>query len=81
MGIGRQAVQFGQRRIARKMLRAVPWLGGLVALVTVGRAMRRKGMVGGSVDTALDFLPYVGGVKNAAEVVRGRDFIPDRTSR
>jgi hypothetical protein len=81
MGIGRQAVQFGQRRIARKMLRAVPWLGGLVALVTVGRAIRRKGMVGGSVDTALDFLPYVGGVKNAAEVVRGRDFIPDRTSR
>ena len=30
-------------------------------------------------DTALDFIPFVGGVKNAAEVVRGRDFIRDRT--
>src|SRR5688572_3262325 len=42
MGIGRQAMQYGQRRIARKMLRAVPWLGGIVALVTVGQAIRRK---------------------------------------
>ena len=71
-------MQYGQRRIARKMLRAVPWLGGLVALATVGLAVRRKGMLGGTVDTALDFIPFVGGVKNAAEVVRGRDFIPDR---
>ena len=78
MGIGRQAMQYGQRRIARKMLRAVPWLGGIVALVTVGQAIRRKGMLGGTMDTALDFIPWVGGVKNAAEVVRGRDFIPDR---
>ncbi len=60
------------------MLRAVPWLGGLVALATVGLAIRRKGMLGGTVDTALDFIPFVGGVKNAAEVVRGRDFIRDR---
>ena len=60
------------------MLRAVPWLGGIVALVTVGRAIRRKGLVGGTADTALDFIPFVGGVKNAAEVVRGRDFIRDR---
>jgi hypothetical protein len=78
MGIGRQVVQYGQRRIARKLLRAVPWLGGLVALATIGQAVRRKGVVGGTVDSALDFIPYLGGVKNAAEAVRGRDFIPDR---
>jgi hypothetical protein len=78
MGIRRQAWQYGQRRLARKMLRAIPWLGGIVALVTVGQAIRRKGMLGGTVDTALDFIPYVGGVKNAAEAVRGGDFIPDR---
>jgi len=78
MGIGRQAWQYGQRRVARKMLRAVPWLGGLVALVTVGQAIRRKGAIGGTVDTALDFIPWVGGLKNTAEAVRGRDFIHDR---
>jgi hypothetical protein len=79
MGITQQALQFGQRRVARKLLRAVPFLGAIVALVTVGRAIRRKGMIGGTVDTTLDFIPYVGAVKNTAELVRGRDFIADRT--
>jgi hypothetical protein len=78
MGITQQAVQFGQRRIARKMIRAGPFLGAIVALVTVGRAIRRKGMIGGTVDTTLDFIPYVGAVKNTVEVVRGRDLIADR---
>jgi hypothetical protein len=78
MSITRQALQYGQRRIARKMLRAMPWLGGIVAIATVGAAIRRKGFIGGTVDTALDFIPYVSGLKNAAEVVRGRDFIRDR---
>ncbi|HUE89210.1 MAG TPA: hypothetical protein VMO26_24290 [Vicinamibacterales bacterium] len=78
MGIAQQALQFGQRRIARKMLRAVPFLGAIIALATLGRAVRRKGMVRGAVDTTLDFIPYVGGVKNTLEVVRGRDFLEDR---
>lgn len=81
MGMTQQALQFGQRRVARKMLRAVPFLGGVVALVMVGRAIRRKGLIGGTVDTTLDFIPYVGAVKNTAEVVRGRDFIKEREPR
>jgi len=44
----------------------------------VGQSIRRKGAIGGTVDTVLDFIPWVGGVKNTAEAVRGRDFIPDR---
>jgi hypothetical protein len=60
------------------MTRALPWLGGLIALATLGSAIRRKGFVGGTADTALDFIPFVGGAKNIAETVRGRDFIRDR---
>ena len=78
MNITRQVVQYGQRRIARKMLRAVPWLGSLVALFTLGAAIRRKGVMRGTVDTSLDFIPYVGGMKNVAEAVRGRDFLSDK---
>ncbi len=78
MGIARQAFQYGQRRLALKMLRAVPWLGAVVALATLGMAVRRKGAIGGTVDTALDAIPYLGGAKTLAEVVRGRDFIRDR---
>jgi len=78
MSISQQVLQYGQRRIARKMLRAVPWLGAIVALGTLGISIRRKGAIGGSVDTLLDFIPFVSGLKNTAEIVRGRDFIPDR---
>ena len=74
----RQALQYGTRRTTRKLVRAVPLLGAVVAVATLTRAMRRKGMFGGALDTALDFIPFVGGAKNAMEVVRGRDFIADR---
>jgi hypothetical protein len=53
-------------------------VGGLVALATVGAAIRRKGLLGGTVNTVLDFIPFVGGAKNLAEMARGRDFIKDR---
>ena len=80
MGMTRQLVQYGQRRITRKMLRSVPFLGSLVALATLGWAIRRKGVWRGTADTALDFIPFVGGFQNTAEVLRGRDFLRDRTS-
>jgi hypothetical protein len=66
--------------MTRRLYRSVPWIGGVIALVTIGRAMRRKGFLGGAVDTVLDFIPFVGAAKNMAEVSRGRDFIPDRVT-
>lgn len=81
MSITRQAIQYGERRIARRLLRSVPWLGGIVAIATLGAAIRRKGVFRGAIDTALDFIPFIGGMKNAAEIVRGRDLIGDRTVR
>ena len=78
MGISRQITQFASRRATRKLTRAVPWIGAVVALATLGRAIQRKGWFGGSLDTALDFTPFVGTVKNMAEVGRGRDFIRDK---
>lgn len=79
MGMGRQLTQFAGRRVTRKVTRAVPWVGAVVALITVGGAIRRKGWFGGALDTALDFTPFVGTIKNMAEVGRGRDFIRDKS--
>ena len=64
--------------MAKRLLRAAPWIGGVVALATLGASIRRKGAVKGTVDTLLDFTPIVGSVKNTAEVMRSRDFIRDR---
>jgi hypothetical protein len=73
------ATRFGQIRLARRMARSLPWFGAAIALYTLGSAIRRKGFLGGTMDTALNAVPFVGGVKNAAEVIRGRDFIRDRS--
>jgi hypothetical protein len=79
MAIRNQAIKYGQRRIMRRVTRSIPWIGAVVALYTIGATIRRKGVVGGTLDTVLNAIPFVGAVKNTAEVVRGRDFIRDRT--
>jgi hypothetical protein len=40
--------------------------------------MRRKGLIGGAFDTGLNAMPGIGAAKNAVEMLRGRDFFPDR---
>ena len=79
MTLRQHAVQYGQRKLARRLGRSLPWVGAAIALVTVASAIRRKGVVGGTIDSALNAIPFIGGLKNVAEVVRGRDFIADRT--
>jgi hypothetical protein len=73
--------RWGGARLARRLGRSVPFLGTVIALVTVGAAIRRKGLLRGMADTALTALPFVGTAKTAVEVVRGRDIIPDRAPR
>ena len=79
MAISAQLKRYAARRVTRRLIRSMPWIGSVIALVTLGSTIRRKGLLGGTVDTALDFVPVVGAVKNLAELVRGRDFIDDRT--
>jgi hypothetical protein len=79
MAIQQQVVRYGQLRLARRISRSLPWIGGVLALAAVGSAIRRKGLFGGIADSALNAIPVVGGVMNVAEVVRGREFIRDRT--
>jgi len=76
--VTRHVRQYAGRKLARRLYRSVPWVGGVVALVTIGAAIRKKGFLGGTVDTALDMIPFVGGAKNLVEAGRGRDFIRDK---
>jgi hypothetical protein len=76
-----QLTRVAARRLTRRLSRSIPWVGSAVALLTLGAAIRRKGMIGGAADTALDFVPFVGAAKNLLEVRRGRDFIPERQVR
>ena len=80
MSIQQALLVMGARR-ARRMERALPWIGVAFALISIGAAIRRKGFVRGSVDTALNAMPVVGSLKAAAEMIRGREFIPPKTQR
>lgn len=79
MGVTRQIGQYARGRVLRRLLRSMPWLGAVVAIAAVGTAVRRKGLLGGTLDTALDATPGVGAVKNVFEAIRGRDFIGDKS--
>ena len=78
MSMTHAAARYGQRRLTRRLSRSLPWIGGAIALFTLGAAIRQKGLIGGTLDTALNAVPLVGGVKILAEAVRGRDFIRAR---
>jgi hypothetical protein len=69
---------YATRKIGRRLTRSIPWIGAVIALVTLGEAIRRKGLFRGLVHSGLDATPFVGAAKNFAEAARGRDFIPDR---
>jgi hypothetical protein len=79
MALTQQVTQYARGRVIRRLSRSIPWIGAVVAIAAVGTAIRRKGVFGGTLDTALDATPWVGAVKNAAEAIRGRDFIKDKT--
>ena len=75
---GHRVVRWGGARLSRRLAKSVPVIGALVAVATVIGTLRRKGVISGAFDTALNAVPFVGAAKNAVEIARGRDFFPDR---
>jgi hypothetical protein len=74
-----QPVQrYAGRKISKRLARSIPWIGAVIAIATVGSAIRRKGLVRGAIHSGLDAIPFVGGAKNIAETVRGRDILRDK---
>ena len=62
------------------MGKSLPFVGAIVSAALLAEAVRRKGWLGGMVDTGLNAIPFVGALKNGVEVL-SRDFIPDRPAR
>jgi hypothetical protein len=81
MPVTEHIVRWGGARLSRRLSRTVPLLGGAIALATIAATMKRKGFFKGALDTGLNATPLLGVAKNAVELIRGRDFIPDRPVR
>jgi hypothetical protein len=78
MSVTSTLTRWGGARLSRRLAVSVPYFGAAVALLTLGYAIRRKGVLRGSLDTGLNAVPFVGATKNLVELWRGRDFFDDR---
>jgi hypothetical protein len=68
-------------QVAKRMAKMVPFGGTAVAVVLVGTDVKNKGLFKGVVNSGLDAIPIVGLLKNGIEIVRGKDFIPDKEEK
>ena len=73
----RKAAEAGGWVAAKRVAKAVPYLGTVMAIGLVGYDIKKKGVVKGLINSGIDAIPFVGLAKNAVELVRG-DFIPDK---
>jgi hypothetical protein len=65
-------------RVARRAGRSVPLVGAAVSVYLLRETIKRKGFLGGLLDTGLNALPFVGALKTGLETIRDRDFFPDK---
>ncbi len=71
----RKVVQAGGWSLARRVAKSVPYVGSAVAIGMIGYDIKRKGVVGGVLNTGIDAIPFVGTGKNIVEFFMG-DFFP-----
>jgi hypothetical protein len=71
----RKVINAGGWNIAKRVAKAIPYVGTVMAVGLVGYNVRKKGLVRGVVDSGLDAIPFVGTAKNVTEFFTG-DLIP-----
>jgi hypothetical protein len=71
----KSAKKLATRVALRRLVRAVPLLGAVVALVSIRQRVQEKGTARGVLDVALDVTPFVGRAKAVYEIFEG-DLIP-----
>jgi len=76
-GILRRIFRAGAARIAVRAAKTIPVVGAAVAIGLVVYEVRKKGLIKGVVNTALDATPFLGATKNAIEMVTG-DWLSDK---
>ncbi|MGE0132866.1 MAG: hypothetical protein AB7U82_32710 [Blastocatellales bacterium] len=76
-GILRRFFRAGAARLAIKAAKSAPVVGTAVAIGLVGYEVKKKGLIKGLVNTALDATPVVGVTKNAIEMFTG-DWLSDK---
>ncbi len=75
--LGRKIVHAGGWTVAKRVAKAIPYVGTAMAIGLVGYDIKRKGVVKGVINSGLDAIPFVGLGKNVVEFFTG-DLLPDK---
>jgi hypothetical protein len=76
----RKIVKAGGWELAKRLIKPIPIIGSVVALGLAGYAIKKKGLLRGSLHVGLDVTPVVGTAKNVVEIFTG-DLIRDKVSK
>lgn len=76
----RKVLHAGGWQVAKRAAKMLPFGGTAIVIALVGHDIRKKGVVGGLVNSGIDAIPVVGLAKNAIELFRG-DFIADKETQ
>jgi hypothetical protein len=76
----RKALETGGWVAAKRIGKAIPTVGTVLAIGLVGYDIRRKGVVYGVINSGLDAIPFVGLGKNVIEFFTG-DLLPDKVRK
>jgi hypothetical protein len=71
-----EAVAWG---LAKRLLKSAPVVGTVLTVGLAGYDIKRKGLVKGAANVALNATPVVGTVKNVVEIFTG-DLLPDKNA-
>ena len=77
----RKVVHAAGWQLAKRGAKMLPFGGTVVAVALVGTDIKNKGLVKGVINSGIDAIPVVGLVKNGIEIVRGKDFLPDKEEK
>ena len=77
----RKIVHAAGWQLAKRGAKMLPFGGTVVAVALVGTDIKNKGLVKGVINSGIDAIPVVGLVKNGIEIVRGKDFLPDKEEK
>jgi hypothetical protein len=78
--IARKAARAAGWQVFKRGAKMLPFGGTFIVLALVGSDIKRKGLVKGVTNSALDAVPFVGLLKNGVEMITG-DFIADKPEK
>ena len=73
----KRAIKAGAWQVTKRLLKPIPVVGSVFAVGLAGYTIKKKGLVRGAVDVALDATPIVGTAKGVLELFTG-DIIPEK---